>query len=387
MKILIVSPRFPYPLEKGDKLRMYHQIRLLSEKFEIVLVSLSDKKVEQEHLDKINEFTSKTYVFRLNKAGIFLRLIKGFFSDKPFQVLYFYDSATKHKIHALIRNENPDIIYNQLLRTAEYTKDLKHFKILDYMDCFSEGMKKRLGNSSFPFSAIYKEEYQRLKKYETNIFSFFNKHSIISRQDRDKFKKELREKIYIVPNGVDMQYFSPRINKVEYELGFVGNMGYRPNIIASEYLVKEVLPELKKHNPDIKILLAGARPSIKVKNLASDNVEITGWVEDIRDAYSSIMVFIAPIFTGIGQQNKILEAMSMGIPVLTTPEVNKAIGAKNGEEVLVAKNKKEFVDHFLFLLNNPDKMETIGQKGRDFVKKTYSWDFQKQKLFSLFGKN
>ncbi|HHH52881.1 MAG TPA: glycosyltransferase, partial [Bacteroidetes bacterium] len=136
MKILIVSPRFPYPLEKGDKLRMYHQIRLLSEKFEIVLVSLSDKKVEQEHLDKINEFTSKTYVFRLNKAGIFLRLIKGFFSDKPFQVLYFYDSATKHKIHALIRNENPNIIYNQLLRTAEYTKDLKHFKILDYMDCF-----------------------------------------------------------------------------------------------------------------------------------------------------------------------------------------------------------------------------------------------------------
>ncbi|HFU76099.1 MAG TPA: glycosyltransferase [Arcobacter sp.] len=366
---------------------MYHQIRLLSEKFEIVLVSLSDKKVKQEHLDKINEFTSKTYVFRLNKAGIFLRLIKGFFSYKPFPVLYFYDSATKHKIHALIRNENPDIIYNQLLRTAEYTKDLKHFKILDYMDCFSEGMKKRLGNSSFPFSAIYKEEYQRMKKYETNIFSFFNKHSIISRQDRDKFKKELREKIYIVPNGVDMQYFSPRINKVEYELGFVGNMGYRPNIIASEYLVKEVLPELKKHNPDITILLEGARPSIKVKNLASDNVEITGWVEDIRDAYSSIMVFIAPIFTGIGQPNKILEAMSMGIPVLTTPEVNKAIGAKNGEEVLVAKNKKEFVDHFLFLLNNPDKMETIGQKGRDFVKKTYSWDFQKQKLFSLFGKN
>jgi len=386
VKIVVISPRFPYPLEKGDKLRLYHQLRILSKRAEIILISLSDIDVDQKDIDHLNEFISQIHIFKLSKIGIGFRLLKGIFSDKPFQILYFYNSKIKNKIHQLIRGYKPDFIFNQLIRTTEYSKELDSFKVLDYMDSFSQGMKKRFDNSSFPYKAIYRIEHRRLKKYEKGIFNYFDKHGIISEQDRDTFEKDLQGRISVIPNGVDMEFFTPIDVEKKYQVSFVGNMGYRPNVIASEFLVKDILPLLKKKVPGIKLLLAGARPSNRVKVLESDVVKVSGWVDDIRNAYGEAEIFVAPIFTGIGQQNKILEAMSMGIPVVTTTSVNKAIGAKPNNEILIADNAKEFSIHIYSLLNDAKLAHSIGIKGRKFVQNNYSWEFQGKKLLCLFEK-
>jgi len=387
VKLIVISPRFPYPLEKGDKLRLYHQLRLLSVSFDIVLISLTDTKIEEKDFNHIKSMVNKVYVFPLKKWRIVFRLLFGIFSTKPFQVLYFFNKRYKKKIKTIIEMENPDIIYNQLIRTAEYSKELKYFKIIDYMDSFSEGMRKRLDNSSFIFKWIYNEEYKRLKRYETEIFNDFDKHSIISNQDRNTFPKGLKDKIEVVANGVDMNYFLPLNKKKIYDIGFVGNMGYRPNIIACEYFVRNIFPDLKKVKPDIKIVFAGARPHPRVKALANDNIFISGWMEDIREAYGQSRIFVAPIFTGIGQQNKILEAMSMELPVITTSAVNRAIGATAGVEIIVADTNMEFVDSILQLLNDNYLAKNLGQSGRNFVQNNYSWDYQSTKLLSLFSKN
>ncbi len=386
MKILVISPRFPYPLEKGDKLRLYHQLRLLSDHFEIVLVSLSDTKIKEEDLAHIKSLVSKVYIFPLAKIKIAIRLLLGLFSNKPFQVLYFFNKNHKKKIKEIVAKENPDIIYNQLIRTTEYSRDLKYFKILDYMDSFSEGMKKRLDNSGFLFRMLYKEEYKRLKKYETEVFSDFDRHSIISEQDRNTFAKEIKDKLLIVPNGVDMNYFQPLGKKKIYDISFVGNMGYRPNIIACEYFEKNILPLLIKENKDIKIIFAGARPHSRVKSLESKNIYVSGWMKDIRDAYDQAKIFVAPIFTGIGQQNKILEAMSMGLPVVTTSAVNKAIGAKQGEEIIVADTEQEFAGSILKLLKDTGFADKISKSGRKFIRDNYSWEYQSAKLLDLCSK-
>jgi len=387
VKLLVISPRFPYPLEKGDKLRLYHQLRLLSEDFDIVLISLSDTKIEEKDLDHIKSIVSKVYIFPLMKIKIAFRLLLGVFSDRPFQVLYFLNNNHKKRIGEIVEKENPDLIYNQLIRTAEYSRDLKHFKVLDYMDSFSEGMRKRLDNSSFLFRLIYKEEYKRLKKYETVVFDDFNRHSIISVQDKNTFSEEIKDKLNVVPNGVDITYFQSPGKKKKYDISFVGNMGYRPNIIACEYFKQKILPLLKKEKNDVKIIFAGARPHARVKALADNNIFISGWMEDIRDAYDESKIFVAPIFTGIGQQNKILEAMSMELPVITTSAVNKAIGAEPGKEVIVADTGQEFADAILQLLDNNELARQLGKASRKFVKNNYSWEYQYGKLKNLFTKN
>ncbi len=386
MKIVVISPRFPYPLEKGDKLRLYHQLKVLSKHHEIVLMSLSDVDVKVEDINHLESFVSKVYVFRLSKIKIIARLLLGVFSSKPFQVLYFTDNQIKKEINLLIEKEKPDFILNQLIRTAEYSKDLGFDKVLDYMDSFSQGMKKRQGNSSFPFSYIYNLEHKRLVKYETDIFKFFDRHMIISEQDKNAFDSTIRQDIKVVPNGVDMSFFYPKDYKKKYTISFIGNMGYRPNIIASEFLIKEIYPKLKKDYNDLRILLAGARPHSRVKALANKEVFVSGWLEDIREAYGESKIFVAPLFTGIGQQNKILEAMSMEIPVITTTGVNNAIGAKDGEEILIADDAEEFVRQINRLINDSVFASKMGSNGRKFVKDNYSWDYQGQKVLNLFRK-
>jgi len=386
VKIVVISPRFPYPLEKGDKLRLYHQLKVLSKHHEIVLMSLSDVDVKVEDINHLESFVSKVYVFRLSKIKIIARLLLGVFSSKPFQVLYFTDNQIKKEINLLIEKEKPDFILNQLIRTAEYSKDLGFDKVLDYMDSFSQGMKKRQGNSSFPFSYIYNLEYKRLVKYETDIFKYFDRHMIISEQDKNAFDSTIRQEIKVVPNGVDMSFFYPKDYKKKYIISFIGNMGYRPNIIASEFLIKEIYLKLKKDYNDLRILLAGARPHSRVKALANKEVFVSGWLEDIREAYGESKIFVAPLFTGIGQQNKILEAMSMEIPVITTTGVNNAIGAKDGEEILIADDAEEFVKQINRLINDAVFASKLGSNGRKFVKDNYSWDYQGQKVLNLFRK-
>ncbi len=386
MKVVVISPRFPYPLEKGDKLRLYHQLKLLSEKCEIILVSLTEVDIEDAHFKNISAFVSKIHIFRLSKLGIIKRLLLGAFNTKPFQVLYFFDKNIKRKIERIIQDEKPDVIYNQLIRTTEYTKSINGFKVLDYMDSFSTGMKKRQLNSSFPLRILWKMEYKRLKNYESYIFNYFNRHSIISDQDRLAFNKYINDSIEVIPNGVDVEFFKTTNSPKKYDLVFVGNMGYYPNVTAAIFLVKKILPILKQKYPDIKIMLAGARPDKKVLALESENVKISGWVEDIRTAYDESKIFIAPIFAGIGQQNKILEAMSMQIPVITSSTVNAAIGGKSGENLLLADTAEEFAKHIFNLLENNDFSNRLGESGREFVENKYSWKYQFQKLFKLFEK-
>ena len=308
----------------------------------------------------------------------------GIFSKLPFQVLYFFNPSIKSEIEKIISDAKPDFIYNQLIRTAEYTKNLRYFKVLDYMDSFSQGMKKRYITSIFPFRLLFRAEYLRVKRYETSIFDFFDRHIIISEQDKNSFGTEVKKNMTVIPNGVDTIFFQPKSIQKEFDLGFVGNMGYRPNVLASQFIAKQLLPFLKKENKKIRILFAGARPDYRVRILADKNTIVSGWVEDIRDAYGKIRIFVSPIFTGIGQQNKILEAMAMEIPVITTSSVNNAIQATDGKDIMIADNKEEFIFSITKLMNDPILANQTGKAGREFILEKYNWETQKLKLIEIF---
>ncbi len=158
-----------------------------------------------------------------------------------------------------------------------------------------------------------------------------------------------------------------------YDVCFVGNLGYYSNVEAVRFLVKKIVPLLKKAKPDIKILIAGARPTTEIQYLGNENITVLGWLDDIRAAYVNSRILVAPLMHGIGQQNKILEAMAMHVPVVSTSRVNNAIGATPETEILVADTEGIFAEQILRLLQDIDLQNLMSDNGRTFVEKRYSW--------------
>jgi sugar transferase (PEP-CTERM/EpsH1 system associated) len=371
MKLLVLCSRFPYPIEKGDKLRLYHQLRQLALRHELTLVALTDEEVAPAHLDEIRQLCREVHVFRLRKWRIGLRLLGALMGSRPWQVAYFFRKSFARQIHRLALQAQPDMVFCQLLRMAEYARDLPFPSTLDYMDAFSLGMRRRAEQSSPLLRPLFNREAHLLAAYEKAIFPDFDHHCIISPTDRDQLGLSQPERVQVVPNGVDVDFFSPQpqISK-SFELVFVGNMGYFPNAEAAKYLVRRVLPLL---SPSVKLQLAGARPTAEVRSLAGPRVTVSGWVDDIRTAYQSGRVFVAPLFAGSGQQNKILEAMAMGLPCITTSIVNQAIGAEPDREVLIAEDEEAFGRQIKRLLADEELAEGIARAGQELVRKRYSW--------------
>jgi len=316
-----------------------------------------------------------------------MALIKALFQRIPFQTAYFYRPFLKRKLNQIINMEQPELIYCQLIRMAPYVKGIDGKKALDYMDAFSTGMFRRAKEENGFKKWIFHQEALRVSAYERKIYPEFDHHTIISLADRTRLTLDKSQDISVVPNGVDTEFFSPDPNAIPgYEIFFVGNMQYFPNITAVKYLVRRIMPLIWKRYPTLKVMLAGAQPDPEVLKLKHDGkVYVTGWLDDIRDAYQNGQIFVAPLFTGSGQQNKILEAMSMERTVITTPMVNEAIGASAGSEVLLAEQPDAFADHIRLLLENPSKLNSLGTQARKFVRQHYSWESSVRKLETLFN--
>ena len=375
MKIFVLLPRIPYPLEKGDKLRAFNQIKQLAKRNEIVLCALNDnpKINKQDAFHALQPYCQSINFIKISKPQILLGLIRAYFNGLPMQCGYFYNRKAAKKVNALIAKHQPDILYGQLLRVAEYIRKKSIPKALDYQDIFSYGMKRRADIASPVTRPIFNMEYRRLKRYEAAIFEDFDVKTIISEPDRSLFPHDRRNEILVIPNGVDHDYFKPQKREKQYDLVFTGNMSYPPNVNAVEYMTDEIMPIVWKTLPETKLYIAGATPDPKVKRAASDKVIVSGWLDDIRDAYAQSRVFIAPMRIGTGLQNKLLEAMSMRLPAITSPLANASLGAKPNEEILIGSNAEEMAQHIITLLTDTQKAEQIAQTGYDFTNRVYDW--------------
>ncbi len=196
----------------------------------------------------------------------------------------------------------------------------------------------------------------------------------------------INSELEAITNEIELNKNNAELNKSEleliranndlikkYDVCFVGNLGYYSNIEAVRFLVKKIVPLLKKAKPDIKILIAGARPTDEIRYFTDENITVLGWMDDIREAYFASRVLVAPLMHGIGQQNKILEAMAMHVPVVSTNRVNNAIGATPETAILVADTEGSFAEQILRLLQDIDLQQLIADNGRAFVEKKYSW--------------
>lgn len=381
MKIFVLLPRIPYPLEKGDKLRAFNHVKHLSESNEIILCALNDTKIDKQNaFQAVQPYVSSVTFIDRSWFCRFVNLIKAFFNGKPLQLGYFYSKKAKKKIRRIIDENQPDHLFCQLVRTAEYIKDLDIPKTIDYQDVFSKGVERRIHTASFILKPFLRMEYRRLLKYEHMIFDHFDHKVIISKPDRDLIPHPKKENIHIIMNGVDTGFFKPVERPKDYDLVFTGNMAYPPNVNAVEYIAKKILPLIRKHKPDIRILISGATPDKRVRAVESKNIHVGGWVDDIRDSYARAKIFIAPMQIGTGLQNKLLEAMAMKIPCITSSLANKALEAKPMQDILIGNDPCDYADHIVSLLEDRNFANAIAENGYAFVHRHYNWQSQTDKL-------
>lgn len=383
MKIFILLPRIPYPIEKGDKLRAFNHIRFLSRNNQIILCALNDSRKHTDAYENLKPYCTDIYFFKLTRSSIFLNILSAFISGKPLQVGYFYNRRVKKKINKLIIKHQPDHIFCQLIRTAEYVKGITIPKTIDYQDVFSKGVQRRIQSAPFCLKPLFRLEYKRLLNYERDVFDQFDNKVIISRPDRELIPHPQKETIHIIPNGVDQDFFKPLKRAKKYDVIFTGNMGYPPNINASQFLVNAIMPLIWKKRPGTTLAIVGANPHQRVRSLASSKVSVTGWVDDIREYYAASTIFIAPMLIGTGLQNKLLEAMAMKIPGITTHLANGALKAKHASEIMIGDNAGELADHILQLLSNTELAETIAANGYAFVCHHYNWAEATRKLETI----
>lgn len=389
MKVLVLLSRIPWPLEKGDKLRAFHHIKVISQKHEVILVCLTDSTPHPDAIDNLSPYCEEIHFIKLSKLGIFWNLATSVFNDKPFQVNYFYQKKAQKKVNRIIEKHMPRHLFVQLVRTAEYVK--KYHVIdstFDYMDAFSMGAERRIKKAIPGIKTLLVIEATRLKKYENYVFNQFTNTTIISETDRNLIEHPDNNEIVILPNGVDFDRFKKdsQIDK-EYDLVFTGNMSYPPNIKAAHFLANEIIPLLIEKYPNIKLAIAGTNPHASVKRLASKNVIVTGWMDRITDAYNKARIFIAPMQIGTGMQNKILEAMAMEIPCITSQLAGNAIKATHEQNILIGDAPNDYVGYITQLMENQDLAKKITSNALNFVRYNYNWETNSTPILNLIEKN
>ncbi|MDR0971815.1 MAG: glycosyltransferase [Bacteroidales bacterium] len=374
MKILAVLSRLPYPLEKGDKLRAYYQLRELAKNNEVYLFCLNNSEPHPKAKDILLSFLKDVHISEFSTIDALEGLLVSFFDGTPFQTGYYSHRKNIKDFKSYCKKIHPDVIFYQFVRMAKYT-DVSYPKVLDFQDALSVNMEGRAKKSRGIVKFIFKNETKRLKKYEAKMFDIFDKLTIIVDADKKAISSPRQNEIIVLPNGVDEAYFNYNTpQKKEFDIIFSGGMNYSPNVIAANYLVKEIMPKVWEKYPKTNLVLAGANPTASVKSLASDKVIVTGWVDDMKDYYAKARIFIAPMQIGTGLQNKLLEAMAMNLPCITSSLANDALKATNNKNIIIADTPQENADAIILLLTNPELADAIAKRGNEFVKENYRWE-------------
>jgi sugar transferase (PEP-CTERM/EpsH1 system associated) len=390
MRLLVLLSRFPHPLDKGDKLRAYYQLRYLAgQGHEVCLLALSDEAVTPAALAAVRPLCrGGLHLHHLGRPARVRGLVQALATaGRPLQVGYFYEAAAQRLVNGLLENFRPDHVYCQLIRMAEYLRGYAGPKTLDYMDVFSAGMARRGATAPAWQRPVLALEARRLAAYEAEVFGWFDHRTIISDQDRQLVQHPQRNQIAVVPNGIALDIFQAQPHTAKrYELVFCGNMGYHPNVDAACWLAEEILPLVQQRHPQARLLVAGTTPAPRVQALARrPGVTVSGWLPDIRQAYAEARVFAAPMRVGTGLQNKLLEAMEL--PCVTTPLANNALRGTPGQHLLVAEGATALAEAIGQLLDDEVAAAQLAQRGHTFVRATYDWAATTASLENLFLDN
>jgi sugar transferase (PEP-CTERM/EpsH1 system associated) len=388
MKILFTANRFPYPPYRGDKLKIFHLAKRLARQHELHLVTFLQDKSDLQYLPELQKIFREVHLVPLPKIQSYWNSLLAIFRKEPFQVCYFRSSRMHSEIERLRSEHRYDAVHVQHLRMAQYWASHKEIpRILDLPDAYSLYWKRRIAAKSGVMKWFTRLEQKRVFAYES-ILEEYNVSLVCSREDQQYLREERGiGNVGLLPNGVDLGTFSAAAHDYAQNntILFTGNMDYAPNVDAVLYFATDILPLIQSRIPGVKFVIAGQRPVKKVKDLAAGNIEVTGFVKDLSEMYRKASIVVAPLRFGAGTQNKVLEAMAMGVPVVSRNIGFSGLNIVSGEGVVLALETQAFADSCIELLQSEAKRKSIGEEGSRVIRTRFDWDVVAQTLESYFS--
>ena len=387
MRILFLTARLPYPPTRGDRLRAYHFLRVLSQEHRITLLSFIGDESEAGNVNPLRAFCEDIQLVHRAPWQSALGAAAGAWRPLPLQALYYRSPVMRGAVDRLLARESFDAIYVHLFRMAQYVSGRFHpYRILDLTDAISGEVARSLPYHDPLWRLIYRLELPRIRRYERAMVGHFDETWLISEREREAVAAAVGAgaagdgrpppNLRVVPNGVETERYRPQVRPASQPaLIFVGHMGVFHNIDAAERLAGVILPRVRETLPTTRLELIGAEPAARVRALGNwPGVNVRGHVADLNAALNEATVFVAPLRFAAGVQNKVLEAMAAGLPVVTTAEVNAGLRATPGEHLLLADDDDTLVAATTALLGDPAERTRLGESGRAFVLENFRWE-------------
>ncbi len=384
MKILFVCHRFPFPPDRGGKIRSFHMIQHLSQKHEVVVASLTRSDGESRAGQGLAEHCQQFVMGRVREPWQTLRMIARLPLPEPSSMGYFYSRKLEQAIKKTLAEQSFDLIIVHCSSVAQYVEDIKGIpKILDFGDMDSQKWLIYSQVRRMPLSWGYWFEGSKMERAEKHLAKKFDLCTCTTKAEIDTLNSyQTGVASDWFPNGVDFDYFSPGDSNYGPDtLCFIGRMDYYPNQVCMFEFCNNTLPFIQRQRPNTKLLIIGANPSPKVLKLGQrPGVTVTGSVPDVRPYVRQSAVMIAPLNIARGTQNKILEAMAMGTPVITSELAGGGVDAIPEEHFLTASTSEGYAKVVIELLGNPTLRAHYAIAGRQRMKSHHHWPNSMAKL-------
>lgn len=396
-EILFLSHRIPYPPDKGDKIRSFHILRELAKRHTVHVGTFIDDPVDWQHVEALQKLCAgETCIRPLEPLRARLRSLQGLFRKEPLTVAYYRDPrltrwvrdiGTRRPLRGVFAFSSSMCQYASIVPLVDLTP-----RVVDFCDVDSDKWRQYAESHRMPLSLVYRREAAQLGKLEGRCAGLFDASLVISEAEASIIREQAgpaRDRVRVVPNGVDTQYFDPvrpypsPFDKAALPIVFTGAMDYHANVDGVRWFASEMLPAIRQREPRAQFVIVGSNPAQAVSALASrPEVLVTGRVPDVRPYLAHAAVVVVPLRIARGVQNKVLEAMAMARPVVATENAVRGIPEASKAGVLIASDPRELTEAVCAALIG----SSTEPSARECVRQNYSWSAHLGVVLSLFDR-
>ena len=382
--LLFLSHRLPYPPNKGDKIRSWHMLRHLATRYRVHLGCFIDDEFDRRYIDTVAALCAEHRVIRLDKRVALLRGGLNLLSGGSLSIAYFHNRELQAWVDDIVARYRPQVGFAYCSAMAPYLMSVKSSemrRVVDMVDVDSDKWRQYAAKRTWPLSAAYSREAAALLSFERKVARQFDATLFVSDAEADLFRRlapESASRVHGVANGVDCEYFDAArgydnpFPADELPIVFTGAMDYWPNVDAVAWFAQQVMPLLKAQ-ARLRFYIVGSNPSPVVKALAADPaIVVTGRVEDVRPYLAHGAIAVAPLRVARGIQNKVLEAMAMGRPIVASPAALEGIGPEAAKYLVSAESPADFAAAIRQILVGKGP-GTLGAEAAVCARETYGW--------------
>ncbi|MBK8976009.1 MAG: TIGR03087 family PEP-CTERM/XrtA system glycosyltransferase [Planctomycetes bacterium] len=391
--VVFLSQRVPHPPDRGDRISTYHILRHLRETGCRVRVGcLSEDARDDRAIADLRGMIAEICAPRIDPRWRKVASLRGLLTGAPLTLPYFRHRTLGRTVDRWLSQDPPDVVFLYSSSMAQYAtshpgvRRVMHFAELD------SDKWRQYADKSGPLGRwIYGREAERLLRFETAVAQTFDASLVVSEVERELFMRLIPSvEPVVVPNGVDVDHFASKGDEQRepHTIVFTGVMDYEPNVDGVLWFADTCWPRIRARHPDARFLVVGSRPIPRIRQLGErgDGIEITGWVEATPPYFDRATVAIAPLRLARGLQNKVLEAMSMGLPVVASPQAAQGLGSVGPDTLRIAADADALATEVLALLDDPAAARAIGSRAARWVREHFRWEHMFARLDAVFDR-